>query len=280
MRPPERGATKTGKSRAWVLCVVVAALVVSACSRLTFVRPDLGRGSFHRTAPELDLQTDARAPDARTALLVGQAALGRGDLAAARSAVDRALKLDRHSPSAHTLAAAVAEHEGQARKAGEHYRKAVELAPTRGVFLNNYGAWLCASGQPAEALPWFDQALADPGYGTPAAALANAGACALQAGDDQRAGPYLEGALALDPANPVALRAMATHEFRGGRYLRARAFSQRGLDAGGADPAALMLASQIEEKLGDNAAAARYVQLLETEFPGFAEPGTGENGKR
>jgi len=44
-----------------------------------------------------------------------------------------------------------------------------------------------------------------------------------------------------------------------------------------------MLASQIEEKLGDRSAAARYVQRLRAEFPDAQDArnsGTGDGGKR
>jgi type IV pilus assembly protein PilF len=82
-----------------------------------------------------------------------------------------------------------------------------------------------------------------------------------------RADRDLRGALTLDPANPVALAGMAENEFRAGRYFQARAFSERRLSAAPATWQVLQLASQIEQKLGDTAAAARYVQRMRAEFP-------------
>ncbi|MGO1719724.1 MAG: type IV pilus biogenesis/stability protein PilW, partial [Luteimonas sp.] len=79
--------------------------------------------------------------------------------------------------------------------------------------------------------------------------------------------PYLRAALRLDPENSVALAAMAEYQYRSGHYLDARAFSQRRLDAAAATPDVLLLASQIEEKMGDRAAAERYRQRLGREFP-------------
>jgi type IV pilus assembly protein PilF len=135
--------------------------------------------------------------------------------------------------------------------------------------------WNCAQ----ESLAWFDRALADRSYATPASALANAGACAGMAGQYDRVERDLRAALSLDPANAVALEAMAEHQFRNGSYLEARAFSERRLGAARADASALLLASQIEDKLGDKAAAARYVQRLRTEFPQArtAQPGEGRS---
>ena len=101
-----------------------------------------------------------------------------------------------------------------------------------------------------------------------------------RAGQGELAVEYLGAALALDPQNPVALAAMAEHEFRADRAFQARAFSQRRLAAAPADARSLLLASQIEEKLGDKDAAARYVQRLRAEFPDTSGSGAGENGKR
>ena len=129
-------------------------------------------------------------------------------------------------------------------------------------------------------LTWFDHAIADRNYRTPAVALGNAGACAEKAGQGERAERYRRAALELDPENPVALAAMAEHEFREGRAFRARAFSQRRLAAAPANAPVLLLASQIEQELGDNEAAAGYVQRLRAEFPDTAGSGTGDDGER
>jgi type IV pilus assembly protein PilF len=280
MRPPERGHL----ARVRVLAGVCAiSLVVAGCSRLTFVKPDLGRGDFERTAPELDITTDDRskgAGAARVAVQHGQVAFTQGKIEDARRFAEQALELDPDSAAAHTLRAVVADRAGNSRLAGRHYQRAVELAPYLGGMHNNYGTWLCANGREQESLQWFEQALADRNYPTPAAALANAGACARKAGAAERAVRYLDAALEIDPANPVALAAMAEHEFRAGRAFQARAFSQRRLAAAPADAASLVLASQIEQKLGDKEAADRYVQRLRAEFPAASGSGTGDDGKR
>ena len=272
-----------GKRLALLALGMVVLLLASACSRLSFVKPDLSRGDFQRTAPELDISTDARNPtaaEARVAIAEGQRYLTLGKLDEAAVLAERALDLDDDSATAHTLAALVADRRGQARDAGDHYRRAVELAPAQGGMLNNYGTWLCQNGQAAASLEWFDRALADRNYPTPAVAMANAGACADQAGEGARAERYLEAAIGLQPENPVALGVLADRAFRDGDFLRARAFSQRRLAAAPATAASLWLASQIEEKLGDMEAAASYVQRMRAEFPDTRTPGTGENGRR
>lgn len=253
-----------------VLLLVLMALAASGCSRLTFIKPKMERGKFTRVAPEYEVREDKRDRDRVSALdaqVLAEQALGQGQLDEAERQARAAVAADPSSADARTMLAVVLQQRGDARRAGAEYEKAVGLAPSRGTVLNNYAVWLCGNGRAAESLPLFDRALADPAYPTPAAALANAGACALEAGQGARADLQLRQALMLDPASPVALAALADSEYRAGRYLEARAFSERRLAAAPATPDVLQLASQIEQKLGDTAAAARYVQRMRAEFP-------------
>ncbi|MBA0264014.1 type IV pilus biogenesis/stability protein PilW [Stenotrophomonas maltophilia] len=190
-----------------------------------------------------------------------------GNLAAAERKAREALKLAPDSPDALVLLAGIDERRGRSQQAGESFRRAAEQAPQRGDILNNYGAWLCQQGRPAESLAWFDRALQAPGYATPAESQANAGSCALDAGQLERAEGDLRAALSVLPGNPVALEAMAQLSFRQGRFMEARAFAERRIAAAPATRSVLQLASQIEARLGDRAASDRYLQRIRQEFP-------------
>ena len=265
-----------------VMAVVVAMTAGVGCSRLTFVKQKF-KNDYHRTAPDYAVSDDPE--DARRIAAIDEVALaqqsiqaGRMDEAAAHA--NAALKADPKSADAYTLLGMIEDQHGNAARAGGYYAKAAALAPTQGGALNNYGVWLCSNGRPAESLALFDRALADPAYPTPAAALANSGSCALDAGQGARAARDLGRALALDPTNAVALAAMAQSEYGAGRYLEARAFSERRLAVAPASVKVLQLASQIEQKLGDSAAAARYVQRIGTEFPQQRTNPTGDASQR
>lgn len=262
---------------------VLVPVLLAGCNRLSFIRPDLESRDYVRVAPEYHVSDEGRGrrSAARTVLTLGEGhrALLAGELDAAEAAARSVLRQDDSSADAHTLIAAVYERRGRPDQAGDHYRRAAELSP-RGAQLNNYGVWLCGQQRAAESLEWFERALGDRGYATPGFALANAGFCADKAGLDDKAGRYLEAALEIDPANPVALSAMAERAFRAGNAFQARAFSERRLAAAPADPRALMLASQIERQLGDKEAADRYVQRLRAEFPDASGSDTGESGRR
>ena len=254
-----------------IVALAAALLALAACG---------GHGTkagklrnVEQVAPDYDFR-DSGEVKARYALqeqlgLAGNR-LSSGDLAGAEEHARKALALAPDSVQAHTLLAVAAGRRGDTATAGEHYRKAAELAPNRGEALNNYGAWLCANGAAAEALQWFDRALQAPGYATPASALANAGGCALQIGQRERGERDLRKALALEPGNAYALEAMARDEAAQARFFEARAFSERRLAAAPATVSVLQLAIQIEQGLGDMAAAGRYQQRLRKEFPDAA----------
>lgn len=261
-----------------VVLALLVALLGAGCSRVAFMKTEPGRKGFESTNEPVVVHESAQARDrsnARNSLALSEERLRTGDYAAAEKYARQALKSDPNSVGAYTLLAVIADSQGQPAQAGQHYKHASELAPTDGRMLNNYGTWLCTNGQAQASLDWFDRALQAPGYATPAAALANSGSCALDVGDNVRADRDLRQALALTPENPVALAALARLQYRSGNYFEARAFSERRLAAAPADAEALILASQIEDKLGDSAAAARYGRRLREEFPGTAQGNAG-----
>ncbi len=279
MLAPNRNVSGLSVTGLVALAILVA---VVGCSRLTFVKPKF-KNNYHRTAPEYNVRddpADAQRLMAIDRVSLAQQDLGAGQLDQAEMEARKALIANPKSADAYSLLGMIEEQRGHEAQAGGHYAKAVALAPTSGASLNNYGAWLCGSGQAAASLPYFDRALADPAYPTPAAALANAGTCALRAGQTERARGNLSQALALDPANPVGLAAMAESEYRAGHYLEARAFSERRLAVAPPSVQVLQLASQIEQKLGDTAAAARYVQRIGAEFPQTPAAPPGDSIKR
>lgn len=268
---------------ALLAAVAATALLASACSRLTFLRPDAGRGDSEQVAPTYELRGESRAERGRLAarrhVSAAEALLRQRDVDGAEGELRAALKQDGELPEAHTLLGVVEESRGRNAQAGVHYEQAALLAPRTGAMLNNYGAWLCANGRAAESLAWFDRALADPGYATRASALGNAGACAARAGQYGRVERDLRAALAQEPGNAVALAAMAEEQSRRGNHLEARAFVERRLAAAPATPEILGLAARIERSLGDNAAAARYVERLGREFPRSTNMQTGDSSK-
>lgn len=254
------------------------ALVASGCSRLTFVKPNAERKAMERVAPEYsfrETESGRRAAQSRRLLVLAQERLRAGDVPGAVAQATAAQKVDPASADPHTLLGLIANQSGDAAGAGRHFARATELAPRDGAVLGNYGAWLCDNGRASESLAWFERAVASAGQQR-ASSLGNASACALKAGQTDLAHNTARAALDLDPSNPPALATLAEQNYAQGRYLEARAFSERRLAAAPVTPEALRLASQIEQKLGDTVAATRYVQRLRTEFPQARTAGPGE----
>lgn len=258
------------RHKAQVAVLAVFAMLASGCGvmdRLTFIRPSTGSGKYTQIAPRYDVSGGNKRGqdpgDAPLLLASATALYQRGDLAGAEIQARKALKAQPGSGDANTLLGLVASARGDEAAAGKLYQAASASAPGNGIYANNYGGWLCANGQAPESLDWFDRALADPAYPTPVAALANAGECAVKAGQPARAESSWRRALALDPNSLQALAGMAALEFESGHYLEARAFVERWLALAPDDAAGLSLAAQTEQKIGDNVAASRYRSRLQ-----------------
>jgi len=251
--------------RLWlVLCAGVLAVAVGGCKSHPKAKLGPSQAPVYSVGDPESVRREVRWRDLLT---LATRDMQVGNLDVAERKVRDALKLAPEAPDALVLQAGIDDRRGRTRQAGENFRKAAELAPQRGDVLNNYGAWLCQQGRPAESLAWFDRALQAPGYPTPGEAQANAGSCALDAGQLERAERDLRAALVAAPANPVALESMAQLSYRQGRYMEARAFAERRIAAAPATRSVLQLASQIEVKLGDRAASDRYLQRIRQEFP-------------
>ena len=59
----------------------------------------------------------------------------------------------------------------------------MKLDPTNSELNNNYGYFLCHTGRERESIEYFNQAIRDPLYRTPARANQNAGACLMRIKD-------------------------------------------------------------------------------------------------
>lgn len=255
-------------------------MLAAGCSRLerlSIVKPTAERGDWTQVAEKHEVSDKGHksAPVAAQQLLASATEAyraGQQDLAARQAR--QALKADSTLADAHALLAAIASARGDAAAAGKHHQQAVALAPAVGAYANNYGSWLCGEGRAAESLAWFEKAVADPNYPTRAGALANAGTCANSAGQPMQAEANWRQALALDPVELQSLAGMAALQFARGRYLEARAFAERWLAVAPSDAEGLQLASQIELKLGDTAASARYLHALQALSPATNAPRT------
>ena len=272
MRPERRIAA--------VGALVVFLGLLPACDRSQSFRRDPSRGKFRQVAHEVEIRPGSSSrSDALMLVQTAQGRLASGDAKSALALAERAVRMNPAMPEGPGVLAQSLEALGRHQEAGAFYRRAAEMPPVQGAHLNNYGAWLCGQRREQESLGWFERAWTTPGYATPDAALANAGACALRLGQAARAAEWSRQALAISPANPVALMTLAQAAFGAGRALEARAFIERRLSAAAADHESLLLASQIEQQLGDTTASTRYLHRLNAEFPRTPESASQGGGR-
>lgn len=184
----------------------------------------------------------------------------------------RAERSDPTSADVQVVMGMIYERVGNRGLAGEHYARAVRLAPDAGHVLNAQASWLCGAGQRDEADAMYLRAVTDQFYKGKEQAYSNAGKCALEGGLLDRAEAHLRAGLGLAPTNARLLELMAQLKFRQGDFMAARAFFERRDALGNPGPAMLDLAARIEQGAGDSAAAERYRSRLQLEHPGWRAP--------
>ncbi len=213
----------------------------------------------------------ARVEAASSQVQLARGYLQKGDLEIALEKADRALEFNPESVDALTVAAVINERIGRTGVAAEHMQRAAKIQPDNGDLLNNYGTLLHKLGRYDEAISYFDRALQQPFYKTPAAALTNAGASSERLERKGLAERYYRRALGHDEDNAEALFRLSRIMLHDGQALKARAFLQRLESNTQPVPEMLLLGIQIECAMSDRKAANRYAHDLRTRFPDSAQ---------
>ena len=231
-----------------LVLVLLLSLVVSACVTQG------GRTSDGKTAAEVNLQ-----------LGLGYLQQGRPKLAL--ESLKHAIKLDPKLADAHHYAAESYRQLQQYEHAGDHFKKALKLAPNNAAIKNNYGVYLCDRGQYAEADRYFTEVIDDKYYTATAEALENAGICARKAGDLALAMKRFRQAVDYDARRARSLYQLADLSFLNDDVLNARDFMQRYFSVALKNSQSLWLAIRIEHALGNDEDVREYATALYKNFP-------------
>lgn len=136
---------------------------------------------------------------------------------------------------------------------------------------HNFGWFLCQTGREREAIPFFQNAISNPLYTTPAKSHANAADCLVKVGELQRATEHVNAALALFPLYVPAMVSAARLELARGDVQAARDHILRYNATTEPSADALAVAIQIEQRRGDKVAEASYASQLQRRYPNSPE---------
>ncbi len=210
-----------------------------------------------------------------------QLALGyyeQRQMAVALDEIKQALQADPDFADAYSMRALIYMDMGENALADENFQHALRLVPNSPDFSNNYGWFLCQSGHERQSISYFESALKNPAYRSPAKALNNAGVCSLKFNDKAAAQRYFSQAFQYDPGNPSTNTNLGRLYFDQGDYERARFYVGRAMKADVMTADVLWLAIKIERKLGDRAAETSLVTQLHRRHPGSTEYAAYQRG--
>ena len=167
---------------------------------------------------------------------------------------------------------------GRPALAGPAFLQALQIAPNRPDYLNNYAWFLCHDGDAHASLRWFEKAAAQPDYRTPEKALNNAGACSVVAGDPGAAKIYFLRAAAIQPDNVQSNIALAKIYLIDGDYLHASLHADRAVAVKPPGAGALWVAIKVARRSEHPSAETKLLAQLRSLYPESAEYAAYQRG--
>jgi type IV pilus assembly protein PilF len=155
--------------------------------------------------------------------------------------------------------------------ARKDFQRALSLEEGNPEINNNFGWFLCATGQVKESFPYFERAYKNSLYQTPANAYLNAGACHIKINEFDLAEEALQKSLRLTPENPRALYHLADVSYRRGNFDAARKRLMEAVRLIEPGPEMLWLLLRIERRLGNQSDEQSVTTQLRRKFPDSAE---------
>lgn len=190
-----------------------------------------------------------------------------GNYELARDRLLLALEIKPRMAVAYTTLALTYEALDNKRLATEAYESAIRVAPRDFQVQNSYAVFLCRQRDFEQAQKYFARAANHPLNDDGEVTLTNAGICMMQKPDDEAAESFFRSALERKPSYGEALLQLCLMKFKNGDYLGARAFLQRFMANSPVTAGVLLLASRIEDKLGNDRGRMEFEDRLIREFP-------------
>jgi type IV pilus assembly protein PilF len=190
-----------------------------------------------------------------------------GKYGLARDRLLLALELNPKLAVAQTTLAMTYEAMGNTRLATESYENAVRLAPRDFGVHNAYAVFLCRQQDYNGAVKYFEKAASHPENDNAERTLTNAGLCMAQKPDVAEAERLFRTALDRRQTYGEALLQLCLLKYQQEDFMSARAFLQRFMASNKSTAGVLLLASEIEAKLGNERGHTEFVNQLLREYP-------------
>jgi type IV pilus assembly protein PilF len=181
-----------------------------------------------------------------------------------------AIELDPNYAAAYNGLGLVHAALGENKKADAAFTKALDLDPKDSDAQNNYGSFLCKTGQYDASIGHFLAAIKNPLYNTPNIAYTNAGICSLRKNDLPGAENYFSKALEIEPLTHPAAYQLANIQFNRGNASAAFKTLANTLMVA-PSPQVLWLGIRITRALGDKNNEASYAIQLRKQYPNSTE---------
>lgn len=151
------------------------------------------------------------------------------------------------------------------------FQKALRLDRENPDIHNNYGWFLCVSGNHPKGQEWLQKAWTNPLYTTPEKALYNAGRCSRMSNDTNKALDYFGKALQVSPRSTAIMYELASMQFEQGKYSNVLDVIDQIHSVEDPSPKSLWLALRSEYRLGNTTDVESYGTQLQRKFPDSAE---------
>lgn len=254
--------SKAGLGR-WCAAFFAAALLIAGCAA----------NQHGSTDGELPTSSDRTSAQKRAEIHL-QLAVGyyeRHEMSGALDEIKQALRSDSDFSQAYSMRGLIYMDIGETRLAEENFLQAIRLVPNDSEFSNSYGWFPCQNGRPGESLAYFELALKNHNYVSPAKAMDNAGMCSLKLKDTADAERYFLRAFQFEPGNAEVNLNLAKLYYGRREYAHANFYTGRVINANVNNADVLWLAIKIAHKLGDRLAQARLGSRLHHYQPTSSE---------
>lgn len=259
--------------------VAILALLLLACLQLASCATS---GADGLKPPRADIVTQSDEPQDRTRARIRlELAVGyfeQGKTTIALDELKQALVADPNFAEAYTLRGLVYMRLNDPSLAESSFRRALALKPGDANTLHNLGWMMCQRDRHAEAMQFFDQALADPDYGDRPKTLMTKGLCQMRANKPAEAEASLLQSFQLDAGNPITEYNLALLLFRRSDLTRAQFYIRRLNNSEWANAESLWLGIRVERKLGNRDAMDQLAVPLRKRFAQSPETALYERG--